>query len=111
MAEFSWPAILRMLFVAALVLFVIACMNVSNLLLARDAARSHEAALQLALGAARSRIVRQRLAETFVLCLLSAAVGVFVTVAAIRGLLALDPGRPGLLRVVVAEIADDADAG
>ncbi len=83
---------LRLLFGAAIVLFVIACLNVTNLLLARDAARAPEVALQLAIGAGRWRIVRQRLAETFVLCLAGAGVGVLAAAFAARALVALDPG-------------------
>ena len=83
---------LQLLFGAAIVLFVIACTNVTNLLLARDAARAPEVALQLAIGAGRWRIVRQRLAETFVLCLAGAGAGVLVAAFATRALVALDPG-------------------
>lgn len=83
---------LQLLFGAAIVLLVIACTNVSNLLLARDAARAPQVALQLAIGAGRWRIIRQRLAETLVLCLTGAAAGVLVAGLAMRGLLALDPG-------------------
>jgi predicted permease len=85
------PAI-RLLFGAAAVLFVIACTNVTNLLLARDAARAPEVALQLAIGASRWRIVRQRIVETLLLCVSAAAVGVVAAGLAIRGLLSLDPG-------------------
>jgi predicted permease len=83
---------LQLLFGAAVVLFVIACTNVTNLLLARDAARAPEVALQLAIGAGRWRIVRQRLAETLVLCAAGAAAGVAIAAVATRTLLALDPG-------------------
>jgi predicted permease len=93
------PAI-RLLFGAAAVLFVIACTNVTNLLLARDAARAPEVALQLAIGASRWRIVRQRLVETLLLCVSAAAVGVVAAGLAIRGLLSLDPGTVPRLREV-----------
>jgi len=93
------PAI-QLLFWAAALLFVIACTNVSNLLLARETARQQEVALQLAIGAGRWRIVRQRLAETLVLCGLGAGAGVVVAALAIRGLLALDPGSVPRLQEV-----------
>lgn len=91
---------LKMLFAAAVVLFIIACTNVTNLLLARDSARAPEVALQLAIGAGRWRIVRQRLAETFVLSVAAAGVGVLGAALATRGLLALDPGTVPRLQEV-----------
>ncbi|MEZ5319536.1 MAG: ABC transporter permease [Vicinamibacterales bacterium] len=83
---------LNLLFGAAIVLFLIACTNVTNLLLARAAARRHEQALQLAVGASRWRLVRQVVAETLVLTAAGGLVGVLVAAGAVRALLSLDPG-------------------
>jgi predicted permease len=91
MTATSKPA-LRMLFGAALLLLLVATTNVSSLLLARAAARQHEFAVQLAIGAGRFRIARQLLAETTVLCAAGGTVGIVTAIWAVRALVSLGPG-------------------
>lgn len=75
---------LYVLMAAVSCLLLIACLNLSNLLVARGVARRKEMAIRSALGGSSIRLVRQQLAESLLICLSGAALGLLFAVAAVR---------------------------
>ncbi len=82
---------------AVALVLVMACVNVTNLLLARGAHRRGEFAVRAALGATSGRLVRQMLVESLMLAALGGAGGLAVALIGVRALVRLSP--PGLPRV------------
>ena len=82
---------LRILLAAVGLVVLIACANVTNLLLARASVRSREVAIRQALGAARWRLVRQFLVETLALYLVGACGALAVASWGIPVLLSFAP--------------------
>jgi len=80
---------LRLLMAISGLVLLVACANVANLLLAKSATRRTETSIRIALGAARSRLIRQLLVESVVLGCAGGAIGIAVAYGGARMILSL----------------------
>jgi len=94
------PMLLVLMGAVALII-LLASVNIANLLLARASGRQQEMAVRLAMGASRSRMIRQMLTESLILSLVSGIVGVLTAMAAVHFVQFLPAGIPRLAEVQV----------
>ena len=105
----EWRTALFVLLGAVALLLLIACANLSNLLLVRASARAHELAIRTALGASRMAVIRQIVTESVVVTSAGGALGVLISLWAVDAMRSLPLPRAGEisldLRVLTGALA------
>jgi predicted permease len=105
MTDIVGPArpVLWAIFGAVACVLLIACGNVACLTLAQSIGRSREHAVRAALGASRGRIAREIFAESWLLALLGACLGVPLAIVGVRGLVTLAPSHLPRLHAITVD--------
>ncbi len=99
----SFRSGLLLLLCAVAGVLLIACTNLSNLLLARGAGRRKDVAIRSALGASRARLIRQLLTESMILCGFGALLGTALAWVGVRTLANMETINMPLLRTVTID--------